>query len=177
MPRKVRRLVSLLLCLSLFFQQAGFAQVAGELNISCYLNSLRSSFVQDKFRPLHLRYLSYNPQENNFKLLLDKGDLKNPKKTEIADASKVLLKYFLIGVTLPDDCFWVNLRPDSAESIVDDRLSKTDVGRILLESDLQLKKDTALFTSPQTPEGKEYWDRLYTKAGELIGQGNLTIRP
>ena len=49
------------------------------------------------------------------------------------------------------------------------------MGKIMLEADLQLKKDTAGFTSPQTPEGKEYWDKLYKKAGELFGTENITI--
>ena len=45
----------------------------------------------------------------------------------------------------------------------------------MLEADLQLKKDTAGWTSPQNPEGKEYWDKLYKKAGELFGTENITI--
>ncbi|TAM41626.1 hypothetical protein EPN54_01775 [bacterium] len=45
----------------------------------------------------------------------------------------------------------------------------------MLEADLQLKKDTASFTSPQTAEGKEYWNRLYKKASELYGSENITI--
>ncbi|HLD82680.1 MAG TPA: hypothetical protein VI976_01885, partial [Candidatus Omnitrophota bacterium] len=42
-------------------------------------------------------------------------------------------------------------------------------------ADLQLKKDTAAFTSPETPEGKEYWAKLYKKAGELLGSENIEI--
>src|SRR3989339_1726834 len=45
----------------------------------------------------------------------------------------------------------------------------------MLEADLKLKQDTALFTSPQTPQGKEYWNKLYKKAGELFGTENITI--
>lgn len=44
-----------------------------------------------------------------------------------------------------------------------------------MEADLQLKKDTSGMTSPQTQEGKEYWDKLYKKAGELFGTENITI--
>ena len=40
---------------------------------------------------------------------------------------------------------------------------------------MQLKRDTASLTSPQTPEGKAYWDKLYKKAGELFGSENITI--
>ncbi|HAH21909.1 MAG TPA: hypothetical protein DCL49_13550, partial [Candidatus Omnitrophica bacterium] len=123
----------------------------------------------------------------DFKLLLDKGDFlkespghqvtKSPEKQEKAleNETQNLLRYFFIGLALPNDKFWVNLRPDSPDDILDPDLEKTDIGRIFLEADVQLKKDTAGFTSPQTPEGKAYWDKLYQKAGELFGTENITI--
>ncbi len=172
---KILKGISLFLCLLLCFQQAGFSEMAVSLNIASHLSSLHSSLVSESFRPLHLRYLSFNPLDNSFKLLLDKGSLKNPSTQEIESTSKTLMQYFLIGLTLPNDTFWVNLRPDSPDQIIDDRLAQTDIGRIMLETDLQLKKDTASFTSPQTPEGREYWDKLYKKAEELYGTDNVTI--
>ena len=159
----------------LIFQQSGFAQIAAELNIASHLSAFRNSFVVDKFRPVHLRYLQYLPQENNFKLFLDKGDLKTLADKELQSSTQTLLNYFLVGVSLPDSAFWVNLRPDSENNIIDEYLSKTDVGKIMLEADLQLKKDTASMTSPSTPEGKEYWDKLYKKASNLYGNDNITI--
>lgn len=169
------KILSLLLCFCLLFEQTGFAQVAGALDISGPLSAFRNSFIQDKFRPLHLRSLGYDNNQNNFRLLLDKGDLKNPKKPDLEITTKNLLNYFFVGVTLPNDAFWVNLRPDSENNIIDPDLATTDVGKILLEADLQLKKDTAKFTSPETLEGKEYWEKLYQKAGELLGYENVTI--
>jgi hypothetical protein len=59
--------------------------------------------------------------------------------------------------------------------MIDDYLAQTDVGKVMLETDLQLKKDAASFTSPQTSEGREYWNKLYQKAQELYGSGNITI--
>ena len=72
------------------------------------------------------------------------------------------MQYFLIGLTLPNDSFWVNLRPDSPDNIIDPLLGQTDIGTIMLEADIQLKKDTAKFTSPETAEGREYWDKVKT---------------
>lgn len=175
MNNRFVKTIALLLCFSLIFEQSGLAQIAGQLDISGYITSLRSSFIQDKFRPLHLRYLAYDTLNNNFKLLLDKGDTKDLKDATLKESTKTLLDYFFVGIALPNDSFWVNLRPDSQDNIIDDYLAQTDVGKILLEADLQLKKDTAQFTSPQTPEGKNYWDKLYQKAGELLGQENITI--
>ncbi|MEW6101308.1 MAG: AarF/UbiB family protein, partial [Candidatus Omnitrophota bacterium] len=175
MPRKVTRFIAFLLCFCLLFEQTGFAQVAGQLDISGYFSRMQNSFASDKFRPLHLRYLSYNPELNNFRVLLDKGDSKELQEALLEGEGRELLKYFFVGISLPNDSFWVNLRPDTPESIIDDYVAKTDVGKVLLEADLELKKDTARFTSPQTLEGKEYWEKLYKKAGEIFGTENVSI--
>ena len=174
----VFRLISLILSLSLFCQQAGIAYASGELNLANYLSSMRNAAVQpDIFQPARLRYISYDSRNNDFKLLLDKGNIVGnglePFPTQQEEAK--LFNYFLIGLALPNDTFWVNLRPDAPENIIDPLLEKTDIGKIFLEADLQLKKDTASLTSPQNPEGKAYWDKLYKKAGELFGTENITI--
>jgi CheY-like chemotaxis protein len=173
--KKLIRILSLFLCLLLIIQQSGFAQIAAQLDIASHLTQLHNAFAPDKFRPLHLRYLEFNPQADGFRLLVDKGDTKDLVDSAIEESTKELLKYFFVGLTLPNSSFWVNLRPDSEDNIIDDYLAQTDIGKILLEADLQLKKDTASYTSPQTPEGKEYWDKLYQKAGELFGSENITI--
>ncbi|MDD2680022.1 MAG: glucose-6-phosphate isomerase family protein, partial [Candidatus Omnitrophica bacterium] len=175
MNGKARKILSLVLSLGLLFQQIGFAQITTELNIANRFARMANSLTAEKFRPVHLRYFSYDALNDNFKVLLDKGDLKNVKNKELANSTRTLLNYFLVGVTLPDSMFWVNLRPDSEDQIIDQYLEKTDVGRIMLESDLQLKRDTALLTSPATPIGKEYWDKLYKKAEELYGYQEVTI--
>ena len=87
------------------------------------------------------------------------------------------LGYFKIGLALPNDKFWVNLRPDSEDQIIDEELAKTDLGKVMLEADLKLKQDTALFTSPPDPSRQEYWNKLYKRAGELFGTENITIPP
>ena len=178
------RLISLILSLSLFCQQAGIVYASGELNLADYLRSMRNAAVQpDIFQPARLRYISYDSRNSDFKLLLDKGDIKldefssspNSSTPKLNDATRELFNYFLIGLALPNDTFWVNLRPDAPDNIIDPLLEKTDIGKIFLEADLQLKKDTASLTSPQTKEGKEYWGKLYKKAGELFGIENITI--
>ena len=163
------------MCFLLIFQQTGFAQVAAELNLAGHFTSFQNNFSPDKFRPLHLRSISYNDLNNNFELLLDKGDSKDSKKQFIESATKELLSYFLIGVSLPNQAFRVNLRPDTPDDVIDPLLAQTEIGRILLEADLQLKKDTADATNPQTPEGREYWNLLYKKAGELYGRQDASI--
>ena len=182
----LKRTIGFVLCFCVLFEQSGLAQVTGEIDISGYLAKLHNSVTPEKFRPLHLRYLSYDSTANNFNLLLDKGDFDKTRSYKPPDASsrsgldlesetKQLLSYFFIGISLPNESFWVNLRPDSPDDIIDPLLEQTDLGKIFLESDLQLKKDTSSFTSPQTSEGKAYWNRLYKKAEELYGTENITI--
>ena len=169
-----KRLISLTLTLSFGLQQTVFAYTAS-LNLSGYLNQGPNLAVSDPFPPINLRYFSYQPQTNDFQILLDKGDSKDIADTNLKGSATILLDYFKIGLSLPNDKFWVNLRPDSEDQIIDDELAKTDLGKVMLEADLKLKQDTALFTSPQTPQGQEYWNKLYKKAGELFGTENITI--
>ncbi|OGX17032.1 MAG: hypothetical protein A2Y01_04770 [Omnitrophica WOR_2 bacterium GWC2_44_8] len=199
----LRRVISIVVAIGLLFNQGGGIYAAGELNLSSYLSQLHTTLVKpDIFRPVHLRYFSYDSLNNSYKILLDKGDYErspghqvttspghqvtpdasvgagtSPEKEDsvLKETAQELMRYFLIGVTLPNDTFWVNLRPDAPENIIDPELEMTDIGKVFLEADLQLKKDTASLTSPQTPEGKAYWDKLYKKAGELFGSENITI--
>ena len=173
--RKLPKIIYFIVCFLLIFEQSGFAQVAAQLDIAGHLSAMHNALTVDKFRPLHLRYLQYDPAQSNFHLLIDKGTLKNPLDKDLEITSKDLLKYFFIGLSLPNNAFWVNLRPDSPDNIIDSKLAQTDIGRILLEADLELKKDTAKATSPETPDGQKYWNSLYKKAGELFGSQNVTI--
>ncbi len=129
----------------------------------------------DAARALLLRSLSYNPAKDNFSLYLDKGNAAGILPSELDAGSAEIFKYFLTGIALPNDSFWVNLRPDSPDSIIDPLLAQTGLGKVLLEADLQLKKDTARMTSPETPEGKQYWDSLFRKAQELFGSQQVSV--
>ncbi|MDO8747624.1 MAG: hypothetical protein Q7J72_00695 [Candidatus Omnitrophota bacterium] len=169
-----KKLISILLSFTFITTQPVFAQGVAQLNMAQYLGSM-PAVAADRFRPLHMRYFSYDIEKDNFQLLLDKGDNKDIKEVELQEKTKVLMEYFQIGLALPNDKFWVNLRPDAQDQIIDPELEQTDLGKIMLEADLQLKKDTASFTSPQTTEGRQYWDKLYKKAGELFGTENITI--
>ena len=151
-----KKAVSLILSFSLLLTQPVFAQGVAELNIGKYLGRM-PALQADSFRPAHLRYISYDIKSNDFKLLLDQGDTKlsnspNSLTPKLQDATQELFNYFLIGLSLPNDKFWVNLRPDAPEQIIDPELEKTDMGKIMLEADLQLKKDTASLTSPPEPQ-------------------------
>lgn len=166
------RIIVLAISFCLILEQIGFAQIAPQLGIPAYLNGQISA---DKFRPVQLRSLNYDFLKNNFSLYLDKGDVKEFPQAQVQENSRKLMEYFRIGIVLPNSKFWVNLRPDSADEVIDPDLEKTDLGKVLLEADLQLKKDMANFTSPNTPEGRQYWNKLYEKAQSLFGAQEITI--
>ena len=170
------RCVALLLSILLLAEQSGFAQSSTTLDISKNFSLFPRVAESENFRPVHLRYLSYNHQSSDFKVLMDKGTVAESGGTlPLENATRVLFDYFLIGITLPNESFWVNLRPDAPTNIIDPLLAQTDMGKVLLEADLQLKKDTAQFVNPTTKIGKEYWEKLYKKAEELFGYENITI--
>ena len=121
------------------------------------------------FRPVLARGVDYGP--DGFRLSLDKGDAKTRPEAEMDRLSG----YFRIGLALPNDAFWVNLRPDARAKMIDPALERTDLGRVLLEADVQLKKDLALLTSPAAETGRKYWERLYARAETLMGGDAVTI--
>jgi HEAT repeat protein len=170
--KTINKIIAITIIFTLVIEQSGFAQVVGPMAVPAYINGYVAA---DRFRPLQLRSLSFDQINNDFNLFLDKGDLLDLKPREIKENAAKLSEYFQTGLRLPNSIFWVNLRPDSQDQIIDPWLEKTDLGRVMLEADLQLKKDMANFTSPQTPEGKKYWDLLYARAEELYGQSEITI--
>ncbi len=171
----MKRILSFIIIISMVWQQSGFAQVVPQFPMPAYL--LRQSPVADKFHPVHLRSISFGQvdAEGGFSISVDKGDAQNVSGERLAGSVQKLVEYFKIGLALPNDAFWVNLRPDSPHEIIASALERTDVGRILLEADVQLKRDLASMTSPDTAEGRQYWDRLYSKAAELYGDEDIEI--
>lgn len=109
----------------------------------------------------YLRYLSVNSANpaNYFNFLLDQGEALSAQDNLDSEAKK-LIHYFFLGLTLPSEAFWVNLKPEEPERITSAELAKTDLGRTLLEQDLKLKKDVARYLHPQNPQGKQCHDYL-----------------
>jgi len=78
---------------------------------------------------------------------------------------------FITGLAIPNEKFWVNLMPWEPDRIIDEELSQSEVGRIMLEADLQMKKDVCNYCNPCANEtGKAYWDLFESKREELAQQ-------
>ena len=66
---------------------------------------------------------------------------------------------------LPRDAFWVNLNPNEPDRVMDARMARTESGRLLLESDLWLKKTAAIYLHPDHALGSAFWKRVYGQVG------------
>ncbi|MGE5308377.1 MAG: hypothetical protein ACM3OC_04785 [Deltaproteobacteria bacterium] len=157
-----KKTVCLFLSISFVFQQMVFANPA-------VFQPVSAGF--ERFHPPLLRSVSFDPRTDDFRVILDKGDIKEDVR---ADLDKVF-RYFRVGLSMPDDSFWVNLKPDASARMIDPDLERTELGRVLLEADVQLKKDLAALTAPNTEKGRQYWDKLYQKAESLMGTETVKI--
>lgn len=147
------------------------------------ISSIAESIKLTPYTPPTLKSLIIHPDssDNYFDFILDTADsnLANLPTQSTAvgqvirlesggleDAAKELIDYFFLGITLPSDDLWVNLNSVRKGEITSPRLALTDIGKVLLEADLTLKRDCSRFTDPRSKTGKEYWDNLQRRLNE-----------
>lgn len=146
---------ALIFVFSLFFISAVYANEAGA----------------NKIIPFKINSLSVDASSGSPRLALTieaagAGDFA--LDADIKKKARKSLEYFFIGLTLPDEKFWVNLNPKEPYRMLDSLLADTDLGRIMLYADLRLKKDTCELMNPnESAVGAQYWSRLYEKAKQL----------
>jgi len=155
MPYKFKKIIAVFILLCFSCNTLGLAQTLPYLQAGAYQ------------APALLRYVSVNSANpfNYFNFLLDSGDLP-PSQDNLGKETKKLINYFFLGLTLSSSSLWVNLRPDEPDKITSGELAKTDMGRILLEQDLRLKKDMAKYLHPANETGKAFWKSLYQAIGK-----------
>ena len=137
-------------------------------------NEAKDSLSGVDFTSLQLNYLStYSDSTNqmskfNFVLKAKKAE-KGDEIIDIENATDLSLNSFFIGLTLQKSKFWVNLNPYEEERIIDEDLEKTDMGKIMLEADLQMKKDFCKYENPcESNIGETFWELLDEKSEELV---------
>lgn len=84
----------------------------------------------------------------------------SPDALPSEEEQKKLVRFFLAGLTVPEEKLWVNLSPYESDRIVEDSVAVTEVGRVMLEQDYLLKQVAGSLTHPDTPTGKKYWSTL-----------------
>ncbi|ODS40990.1 MAG: hypothetical protein A7315_02270 [Candidatus Altiarchaeales archaeon WOR_SM1_79] len=129
------------------------------------------------FSSIQLNYIStYSDptvEAYNFSFIVKaKIARENDESIDLENTAQQPLNAFLVGITLPDDIFWVNLNPGEPDRIIDENLEKTDIGRIMLEADLRMKKDFGKNENPCANITKDietiFWEQLDKKESELI---------
>jgi tetratricopeptide (TPR) repeat protein len=136
---------------------------------------LQSSIGGINFTSIRLNYIGVNEDSSGnitfdylYKAQKAEGtsqgiDLKNSKT--------IGLTAFKTGLAVPDDKFWVNLAPWEPDRIIDEQLRQSEVGRIMLEADLQMKRDVSNYDNPCASEtGKALLDLLEKKREALVQQ-------
>ena len=101
-----------------------------------------------------LKGLRIDPKDPlKIEFIVDTADSEDISEEE----SQKLIRYFLAGLTVPEEDLWVNLSPYESDRIVPEKLGITDLGKDLLCQDYVLKQLSSSLTHPDTDIGKEYW--------------------
>ncbi len=115
------------------------------------------------FSSLELRYLADAPPggDQGIRFAFSAPAANQPPRLDAGRAVTLQASdAFFVWLSLSPAQFWVNLNPDEPSRIIDAKLGTTDVGRVMLLADLQMKKTVAKFIHPDTPLGKQLWDSL-----------------
>lgn len=107
-----------------------------------------------------------------FDFIVDRGQ-SNLSDQEFKIETEKLVKYFLAALTIPDKEVWVNLSPYEKDRIIPDVLSRTQMGKTMLEQDYMLKQLAASLTNPETKLGKMYWDQVHQAQTLDVGRSTL----
>ena len=110
------------------------------------------------FSQVQLRYVSDGTSGNTYSFKAP----TTPGKPSTEGTGAVYDAYTALNVwmTVQPSKFWVNLNPDEPNRVIDSDLAQTDVGHVLLQSDLTLKETGTKLLDPNQPVGKEFWGRM-----------------
>src|SRR3989338_2618822 len=127
------------------------------------------------YMPTLVRGIIIHPDNPlKFDFLVSPGD-DNLTGTAFREESRRLIKYFLAGLTVPDQELWVNLSPYEKNRVISDKFGQTEMGRDMLAQDYILKQLSASLMYPENELGKKFWDRVYKKAYERYGTTEIPM--
>jgi hypothetical protein len=129
---------------------------------------------------LELRYVSDDPGAREFDYAFSADEIPGGADTYGGEAVLDLSSDALFTwLALDPDQFWVNLNPDQPETIIDEQFASTEAGRVLLESDFELKSTLYDNMNPGTEAGREFFESLEPGPnGELCwGSWRMWVEP
>jgi hypothetical protein len=144
-----------------------------QTNIVIPMTDKKSDVGGINFTSIGLNYISVskNGSDNiNFDYIF-KAQKANGTRPGIGfnDSTSLAMNAFMTGLAVDDDKFRVNLNPREPNDIIDQQLRESDVGRIMLEADFQMKSDFSYYENPCTNEtGKAFWNNVDKKRDALI---------
>ena len=166
-------LVLLLVVLLVFPPHIVQARGISSLNLPV-LGSLVN--VSDVFVPLMLKGISIDKKKPlQFDFIVDSGNDEIKSEEWMKKEAEQLIKYFLAGLTIPEEDLWVNLSPYEKEGIIPEGFGKTEMGRDLLAQDYLLKQLSASLMYPEGSVGKAFWKRLYQSYFKKEGLEGIAI--
>ncbi len=173
----IRKFFSILLIISFFISSTAIpweaqAQDVLELPKPGTMVNLTPAYV-----PLMVKGLRVHPENPIlFDFIVDTGNSGlSTEDSMLKSESEKLIKYFLASLTLPEEDLWVNLSPYEKDRIVPEQLGQTEMGRDMLAQDYVLKQLTASLIYPEKELGKEFWNKVYTKAQALYGSTEIPV--
>lgn len=131
--------------------------------------------LSPRFNPPILKGLKTNAGSPlQFDFILEQGDDRLNEANFETESAK-LIKYFLAGLTIPEEDLWVNLSPYEQNRIIPNKFGSTEMGKDLLAEDYLLKQLTASLVHPEGEIGKKFWSRVYTLAQERYGSTHVPV--
>jgi CheY-like chemotaxis protein len=101
--------------------------------------------------------------------------ISSEKTPDTKASARKLIRYFLTALAIPPDDMWVNLSPKERERVMPEALSRTGLGKVLLETDLVLKKTAAGLLHPDSATGKDFWNRVYQAVGKTGATADVPL--
>lgn len=169
-----KRLISSLVCFAFIFSnlQYSYAQdfSIDQLPIPGSMISVTPAYV-----PLTLKGLIVHPENAlKFDFLMDTG-YSHLKGNGLSDEALKIMKYFLTALTISEDDLWVNLSPYEKGRTIQRNFGQTMMGRDLLAQDYVLKQLTSSLINPEKALGKEFWQKVYSKATQEFGTTQIPV--
>jgi hypothetical protein len=130
--------------------------------------------LSQSFQPAILSAVTVDPQNPlQFEFYVDPGQAL--QKDDSQEEYLLLVKDFMVSLTVPEEQLWVNLSPYEKDRIIDDRFGLTEMGRDLLAQDYILKQITASLIYPEEGIGKEFWAEVYSRAQDEFGTTDIPV--
>lgn len=127
-----------------------------------------------------LNKLSVKPKENDkFDLLFGFDDVGAEIEGRPLEqgVQKRLFDYFWTGIVARNEDVWVNLAPDERNRMLPEYLGGTNLGRVMIEMDYNMKRLCASLLHPDCETGQAYWKEVFRLAQERFGTSSVPYAP